>query len=706
MELANRMVVAAMGVSLAEEDGTAGDRYIAYHAAQARGGSGLIITGVTGVAWPCGVVQPNQLGISEDRFLPGLRRMTEAVHGHGARIAAQLHHGGLVAAYAARWGQPLWAPSMPGPFEGDFFDHFLPDEIAAFAGGAMPEVRVLDEEDIRTAVRQFADGAVRAREAGFDACEIHGGHGYLLSSFLSPSTNKRTDAYGGSLENRARLMIETLRAVRAAVGADFPVWVKLDSREIGKKVGTTLEDARRVARMLEENGADAIAVTAYHDMGQAKLHSGSNIPHLPESNLPAAKEIKRAVGIPVIASGRVELDRAEAHLAAGGFDFLAMGRKILADPDLPNKLAAGQAAEIRPCVYCYTCVSTAYLRDHVRCAVNPATGYEYLQPRAEAPRGRRYVVVGGGPGGMEAARRLDALGNEVILIERGARLGGTLRFAALPYPPNERLLDWLEARVAASGVKVLLRTEATPELLRGLQPDEVIVATGARRDLPDIPGAELGHVLSGDDLRGLMLGEVSGPLRAKTGLATRMAARIGAATGLTSDPGFVRRATHWWMPLGKRVAIIGGELVGLELAEFLNERGREVTVIEESANFGRGLSVVRRMRLTPELREHGVALVAGAREIGIGREAVSFTQPDGARREVRADSVIVAMGACGDATLAQALRAAGFSVREVGDCTGVAYIEGAIRGAARAVLGGEAAPLPWEATPMPVQVAG
>ncbi|WP_081856601.1 FAD-dependent oxidoreductase [Sphingobium sp. DC-2] len=692
MDLRNRMFVTAMGVSLAEDDGTAGERLIAYHEEQAKGGAALIVTGVMGVAWPVGAVQPNQLGVSDDRFLPGLRRLTSRVHAHGAKIAAQLHQGGLVAAHSAQFGHPLWGPSVPGPFAGDFPDYFLPEELAAFGGSVVPSVKVLTTEDIATAVRHYADGARRAKEAGFDACEIHGGHGYLISSFLSPSTNKRTDEYGGPLENRARLMLEVLAAVREAVGPDFPVWMKLDSREFGKSVGTTLDDARMVARWLEAGGVDAIAVTAYHDVGQAKLHSGSNIPHEPEMNIPAAIAIKGEVSIPIIASGRVEPDRGEQRFQEGAFDFLAMGRKVLADPHLPNKLAAGRPQDVRPCIYCYTCVSTAYVRQQVRCAVRSETGFEYLQDKANPPSGKRYVVIGGGPGGMEAARRLDAQGNKVTLIEQSDRLGGTLRFAALAYEPNERILEWLKREIEASNVDVRLKTTATPELLRTLEPDEVIVATGAVRDMPPIPGSDLDHVFSGDDMRKMMLGESSEALKRKTGLATRLATKIGAATGMTANLDFVRKATHQWMPLGDRVVIIGGELVGVELAEFLVERGRTVTVVEEGPKFGKGLTVVRRLRLIPELREHGVALFAEAKDIRITPEGVAFATPDVEAHLIPADTVIVAKGAHGDTSLADALRSNGFKVKEVGDCTGVGYIEGAIRGATRAVLGEEAIP--------------
>jgi NADPH-dependent 2,4-dienoyl-CoA reductase/sulfur reductase-like enzyme len=286
---------------------------------------------------------------------------------------------------------------------------------------------------------------------------------------------------------------------------------------------------------------------------------------------------------------------------------------------------------------------------------------------------------------MEAARRLALDGHSVTLLEKGERLGGTLRFASLAYAANERLLDWLQHQLEQSSVEVRLGTAATAEALRTLGAEEVVVATGAIREMPPIPGSDLAHVYSGDDMRRLVMGESSEALAGKTSLLTRIATRAGAATGLTANLEFVRKATHAWMPLGKQVAIIGGELVGLELAEFLNERGRTVAVIDEAPRLGAGLTLVRRLRLLAELREHGVALHAGAKEIRIERDRVHFTEATGAAQSFAAEHVIVAKGARGDATQAEALRAAGFRVHEVGDCTGVGYIEGAMRGALRAV---------------------
>jgi len=687
MQLRNRIVVAAMGANFGEADGSSDERVVAYHEAQARGGAGLVISGACGVMYPIGKVQPFQIAISDDRYADGVARVAAAVQKHGARFAVQLHQGGLVATDDPREGRPLWCPSLPQPSDlREFIDGFLLEELASFAGAARPEFKVLSHDDIASVVAHYAAAALRAREAGADGVEIHGGHGYLLSSFLSPRSNRRDDEYGGSVENRSRFLVEVIEAVRAAVGKDFPVWVKLDTREVGKEDGIKLEHALVTAKLAEAAGADAIFASAYHDGSKGKLHSASNIPHELNTNLPAAAAIRKAVSIPVIGAGRIEPEYADQAIGNELLDFIAMGRKLLADPDLPNKLAAGRDADVRPCVYCYTCVSAIYTRERMRCAVNPELGFEYTrQDRSIGKPGQHIAVIGGGPGGMEAARRLRLDGHRVTLIEQSNRLGGTLQFASIAYEPNERLLNWLMAEMAKLQVDVRLNTKADPALLKQLGVDAVIVATGARRDMPEIPGNDGDHVFSGDDMRRLMLGESSAELRRKTNLFTRAAVSLGSLTGATANLGLVREATNWWMPLGDHIVIIGGELVGLELAEFLAHRGRKVTVIDEQPRMGAGLMLVRRLRLLAELREAGVQMYRQVSDIRINKRSVSFTTDADEAVEAAAYHVIVARGATGDNSLAEHLRSAGFMVETVGDCNGVSYIEGALRSAMGAV---------------------
>ncbi len=404
-----------------------------------------------------------------------------------------------------------------------------------------------------------------------------------------------------------------------------------------------------------------------------------------------ATAIKQGVGIPVITSGRIEPGAADKHIRNGHFDFLGMGRKLLADPDLPNKVTAGTPEQIRPCVYCYCCVSQIYVRQGVKCAVNPETAFERERELIAVERTGHIAVVGAGPAGMEVARRLSIQGFRVSLLESSGRLGGTLQFAGLAYPPNEKLMNWLRLQIKNSAVEVHLNTTATPKRLAQFAVDEVVVATGAQRSMPDIPGADRDFVFSGEEMRALVLSEKHPELLRKTSAFTRLMATAGATTGLSGIPEVVRQLSRVWLPLGKKIALIGAELVGLELAEFLAERGRDVTVIDSAPKAGKGLYLVRRMRLLEELNHLGVTLIAQAADIVIEEHSIGYSNYRGQRRQIDVDHVIVAQGATGDTTLADQLRENNFKTHTIGDCNGVTYIEGAMESAAilAAELGGK-----------------
>lgn len=686
LEIRNRLVQTAMGTNLSDPGGHVGDALLAYHEARAAGGIGLIITEAVGVGLPHGKVLNEQVSITEDRFIPGLKRLTDTVHKHGAKMAIQLHFGGIMAGTDMAEGRPLWVPSVPLPSEGGGFSEALfPEEFAMTQTAKMtapPTFRVLEQADIDQLVTWFANGAERAVKAGFDAIEIHGGHGYIIAGFLSPATNRRTDAYGGSAENRARLMRRIMEAVRARVGPDFPVWIKMDSFEFFVENGITLEDACAYARTAEAAGADAITVTASHNYAIPRALFSSYLPHEPGKLIPYAAKVKASVNIPIITVGRIDPEVADKAIAEGKFDFMAMGRKQLADPDYANLLAKGGREAVRPCIYCYTCLSQAMITQPLRCSVNGDLGFESKNLLARTDKPKKVVVVGGGPGGMEAARRLTLRGHSVTLLEATDQLGGTARIAAIAYAPNGDFVEWLKAGLAELQIDVRLDTRATLESIRALGPDAVVVATGAIRRAPPIEGKDQPHVHDGPSLRAMLLGLEDKSAKSKTTLTQRVAMGAARALGVTNSPEAIRQASKLWMPVGGEVVIIGGELVGIELAEFLHERRRKVTVVDDQPQLGRGLSPARRGVVLDELRHEGLPLYAGASNISIGTKTVRFTTKDGVATEAKADTVIIAKGAEMNTGLYEELVAAGIDAHMVGDCQGVGYIIGAVRNAA------------------------
>lgn len=692
LDVRNRIVMAPMGSNFAEQTGHCGERIQAYYEARAAGGAGLLIMGVCAVAYPAGTAEPWQVGVSRDDFIPGLAQLAERVHKHGAKIAMQLQHAGKVSVRDMAEGRELWVPSMPAPVKSDIMDALTPEEIANFVSssrgiGSGPRIRVMDHDDIAQMIEWFAAAAVRAQQAGFDGVEIHAAHNYIIAGFLSGYHNRRDDEYGGSLENRSRLLREILAETRRRVGETFGVWLRLDAYELHTPGGITLEETCQVARMAEAEGADAVSISAYARVTTGTAFTDAPLVHKPAAWLDWAADVRRAVKLPVIAVGRLEPDVADRAIAEGKCDFIAMARKLLADPELPNKLAAGDPDSIRPCIYCYTCVSQIFINERVKCAVNAFTGHEHEAIIMPAEQPRHIAVVGGGPAGLEAARIASLRGHKVTLLERSERLGGTLFFAALAYHENGRLLDNLAHQVRALPIDIRLGTDATPELLQSLGVEEVLVATGARRSAPAIPGAALKHVWSGDELRRLMTGDRAEEIaKQKLSLTQRTLMKAGSLTGATNSTEAIQTLSRLWMPLGKRVVIIGGGLVGLELAEFLVERGRQVAVLEPGSHLGRELAIVRRWRVLDNLRSHDVPLLTDIRVERITGSAVEYCDRNGDTQQLPVDSVVLAIGAEPDDSLATSFEATGLKVQRIGDCGVLGYIDGAIHSAAEVAL--------------------
>jgi 2,4-dienoyl-CoA reductase (NADPH2) len=690
LKLRNRMIMAAMGSNFASEDGHTTEQLTAYYEKRAQGGIGLIILETSAITWPAGASMPNMIGFSKDEFIPSLKSLTQRIHQHGSKIAAQLNHSGKIAQEDVIAGRPIPVPSIPKSEPSDMFGLLTQDEIMNFikAGGPDgkgPRYHELSADEIQQEVQHFVDAAKRAKAANFDAIEIHAGHGYLISSFLSPAVNKRTDEYGGTPEKRAKLLVDIISQIKNQL-KDFPILVRLDANEYRIENGITPNDFLITASMAQDAGADAIDVSAYGNTSKGIAFTEAPLVHEPGGFLNFVKMAKKELTIPIIAVGRIELDVAEKGLRNNEFDFLAMGRKILADPDLPNKIISGREQLIRPCIYCYVCVSQIFINKPMMCAVNSQLGNEHRNENIihSTASQKRILVIGAGPSGMESARLLAMQGHHVEIWEKDKDIGGTVRVAALAYEPNGRLINYLKNSLDELNVTIKLRTLATSKSVQDFNPDHVIVAVGANRNAPSIKGKNNRNVFDGEELRGLLFGSDAQAIK-KLSLIQQLILKVGRATQLLRNISALRFLSKIWMPIAKNIVVIGGDLVGLELAEFLVERGRTVTVLEPSGSLGPNLSIVRRSRVVHMLKEHKVDLLTNITIKEIDGQEVIFDHEE-AQKSLQADQVIIALGADTNSELSDELTNLNMPLTSIGDCTSVGYIHGAIADARKAVI--------------------
>lgn len=621
MRLKNRIVMPPMGTGLPDHEGFVTDRTIDYYRRRAEGGVGMISVEASLIAPDSFGVGP-EIRLHGSEFVPGLSRLAAAVKTYDCAVGIQLWHPGR----QTLLGRPI-APS-PIPLS-----------------PRTPVPHELTVGEISGLVRRYAEAAAWCQQAGFDFVEVHGAHCYLPCEFMSPLSNRRTDQYGGDLQNRARFSLEIVAAIAEACGPHYPVFFRISGTE-GADGGFDVDDAAQIAAWLVEAGVACISVSAgnwyalHYTIPPMFMERGCLVPF--------ATRIRERTGPPVIAAGRLDdPELCERILSRGEADLVAIGRQLIADADWPLKVYEGEQ-EVRPCIACNACVDLVAVAKEARCAVNPEVGREgtwKIEP-AEAPR--RVMVVGGGPAGLEAARIARIRGHEVSIWDRESELGGKLDVASRA--PDKAVVlqfrDYQVRKLVELGVSMHTGQEVTPELVDREDPDVVLMANGADPLLPPIPGIEGPVVI---DAQEILLDHVA-------------------------------------VAPGERVAVIGGSATGCETAEHLVVRGAgKVTILDMLPHVGQGIEQITRRHLVSWLRQHGVDILTRAKVTMIEPNQVLYQRADGTTASVAVDRVALAVGwRSRGSTLAERLE--GHEVVALGDASRPADFVAAINAGADAGL--------------------
>lgn len=620
----NRIVMSPMGDNMANSDGSVSDQAIAYYTERAKGGAGVLIAGVFSVDYPGGKTTTSQHRIDQVKYIKNLERLTRSVHRYGALFIPQIHHAGMSTDLLTTEGiTPVCVSAMEQ--SGDKIGVRTDEEIAQH--DETPQLKELTTKDVKALVQKYVNAALYSKRANCDGVEVHGAHGYLIAQFLTPFTNRRQDEYGGNLENRMRFPLEIIRGIRAACGPEFIVGIRMPVHKWPSD-GLTDEESQTMAKAFEAAGCDFLDASGGFPPLLSALLETQSYPQGARVDL--AEKIKKVVKIPVFAVGNLrEPDFCEKVIADGKADFVALGRTLLCDPYWPEKARAGKADEIRKCISCLDgCFGSLGTLQSVRCVINPLVGYENefaMVRKTDAPK--NVVVIGGGPGGMQAAVTAAEIGHRVTLLEKSAKLGGQLNLASVP--PHKDVINWVTqwygGEMNRQGVDIKLGRHADAAYIKSLKPDVVIAATGATPWAPPIPGIENG-VQSWSLLDGT--------------------ARI---------------------PENKKVAIIGGGIVGCEVALLLKEKGNDVTILEMLPDVALSLESANRDDLMCEFKECSVNTILGATVKTIDAQGIVFVK-NGKEDRFEADVIVLSIGQKPFGTeLISQLKNEGLNVVAVGD---------------------------------------
>lgn len=604
IKIKNRVVMPPMQTSYADHKGFITDRQIDYYVERAKGGVGLIIFEHSGILEQ-GSASLSMTLVCNDGYLPGFKKLISAIHQEGAKIAVQLNHAGRQTSSEITGTSPVAASPIPCPGQ-----KVIPRELSI--------------EEIHRIADAFAKAAARVKKAGADAVEIHMAHGYLISGFLSPFSNKRKDEYGGNIQGRSKFAIEVLRSVREKVGQDFPVVCRLSGDEYVEG-GLRLEDTKKIAQILESEGADALDISAAlggRPLNQPTYYFDEGI------NVHLAEGVKSVVCVPVIAVGRIRnAVFAEKVIQERRADLVSMGRALIADPYLPKKAMNGNLEDIIPCISCNRClqsIGTGLLT----CTVNPEAGRESELKFRPAAKAKRVLIVGGGLAGMKAAQIAALRGHKVTLYERSDQLGGKMRIASVP-PRKEVLLDmvnYLERQLNKLPVTLKMKEQFSARMIEEINPDAIIIATGAQLYFPDIIGIKSSGVLTVEEV---LLKKID---------------------------------------VGNKVVIVGGGGIGAEVADYLSEKGKQVTIIEMKKGIALDLPDHLQYHLNLRLSQKNVKILASTKVVGFQPGSITVEDARGIRSLEGFDSIVIALrGAISDDEITKELRRKNLQLYTIGD---------------------------------------